>query len=238
MNIFKEIGPLRAYLNSQRSIGLVPTMGALHEGHLSMVKQARQENAVTVCSIYVNPAQFNNASDLAKYPRTLEQDIRMLQEAGCQAVFCPSNEEMYRGPVNIHFDVGAAGRILEGEFRPGHFSGVALVVSKLFNIVKPQRAYFGQKDFQQLVIISQLAEELNYDITVVPVPTMREADGLAFDYEGVRVRVVCPEYLIALYLQPEARTQKRRERAAMLLALPTLNRALTDEILHRYGLAF
>ncbi len=188
MNIFKEIGPLRAYLDNQRSIGLVPTMGALHQGHISLITRAKKENKVTVCSIYVNPAQFNNASDLEKYPRTLDKDLQMLEEAGCDVVFCPSNEEMYKGTARLHFEVGPAGEILEGEFRPGHFSGVALVVSKLFNIVKPQRAYFGLKDFQQFVIITQLVEELNFDVTLVPVPTLREPDGLAMSSRNVRLR--------------------------------------------------
>jgi len=191
MEIFKEIGPLKAFLRQQRtlnpSIGLVPTMGALHNGHLALINASRNTNSLTVCSIFVNPAQFNNPADLEKYPRTPEADIRLLSEAGCNALFMPDKKEMYQTSGIIKFDFGHLDKILEGEFRPGHFSGVALVVSKLFHIVNPDRAYFGQKDFQQFRIVSQLVKELNFDLELVCAPTTREPSGLAMSSRNARL---------------------------------------------------
>ena len=191
MEIFNEIKPIRAFLTAQkklgRTIGLVPTMGALHDGHIELIRSSRQENDLTVCSIYVNPTQFNNASDLEKYPRTLATDTALLQEAGCDVIFAPANTEMYASSSQLHFHMGHLDKILEGEFRPGHFSGVALVVSKLFNIVAPTRAYFGQKDFQQYKVITRLVEELMFDIELRSVPIVRETSGLAMSSRNQRL---------------------------------------------------
>lgn len=191
MQIFVEIGTLQAWLEQQKnnrlSVGLVPTMGALHAGHISLVQASRKDNDITVCSIFVNPTQFNNASDLDKYPRTPEADFSMLRESGCDAVFCPSVASMYEQPSQIKMDFGSLDKIFEGAFRPGHFSGVGLVVSKLFNIVQPQRAYFGQKDFQQFKIISRLVEELKFNISLIAVPIVREPDGLAMSSRNRRL---------------------------------------------------
>ena len=191
MEIFKEIEPLRAFLKERRhrqlSIGLVPTMGALHEGHLSLIRTSKSQNAITVCTIYVNPTQFNNAGDLLKYPRTIENDIALLEKGGCDVLFFPENEEMYKTEGSLKFDFGQLDKVLEGEFRPGHFSGVALVVSKFFNIVQPDRAYFGQKDFQQFKIISRLVEELKFNIELPFIPTLREPDGLAMSSRNLRL---------------------------------------------------
>jgi len=191
MEIFKEIEPLKAFLRQQkiatRSLGFVPTMGALHQGHLSLIKASRVENALTICSIYVNPAQFNNLSDLAKYPRTLDQDIERLRKTGCDVLFCPDNSEMYSSESQIKFDFGILDKVMEGRYRPGHFSGVALVVSKLFHIVSPDKAYFGQKDFQQFKIIEKLVEELKFEITLRCRPIEREPDGLAMSSRNVRL---------------------------------------------------
>ncbi len=191
MEIFNEIKPLRAYLNTLRrqqlTIGLVPTMGALHHGHLELIRASRKENDVTVCSIYVNPTQFNNKNDLEKYPRTLDADIAQLSTVGCDAIFAPTNLEMYKKASELRFDFGSLDKILEGEFRPGHFSGVALVVSKLFNIVQPNRAYFGQKDFQQYKVIAKLADELLFDIELSSVPIVREPTGLAMSSRNQRL---------------------------------------------------
>jgi pantoate--beta-alanine ligase len=162
-------------------------MGALHEGHLTLLKQARSENDVTVCSIYVNPTQFNNPEDLANYPRTLEQDAQQLRSIGCDAVFAPESAEMYNTPNVVRFDFGHLDKVMEGAFRPGHFSGVALVVSKLFHIVEPHRAYFGQKDWQQFAIISTLARELKFNLEIKSVPTVREANGLAMSSRNLRL---------------------------------------------------
>lgn len=202
MHTFIEIGPLRAYLKHQEtthsSIGFVPTMGALHRGHLSLIEASKKQNDITVCSIYVNPVQFNNPADLEKYPRTLEADLVKLRDAGCDAVFCPSNSEMYPQPGRLKFDFGPLDKILEGEFRPGHFSGVAIVVAKLLNIVQPERAYFGQKDFQQFKVISTLVEELKFNVELVCAPIVREADGLAMSSRNMRL------------------TREERERAVIL----------------------
>lgn len=191
MEIFTEIGPLKAFLSNKRvrgnSIGLVPTMGALHKGHLSLVEACQKENDLTVCSIYVNPTQFNNPEDLAKYPRTLEEDTRLLKNVGCDVLFCPLNGEMYGGDQLLKLNFGNLDSVMEGQFRPGHFSGVALVVAKLFNIVIPKTAYFGQKDWQQVAIIRQLTEELKFDLDLRIMPTMREPDGLAMSSRNRRL---------------------------------------------------
>jgi pantoate--beta-alanine ligase len=183
MFIFHSINLLRQYLDQQRqagkSIGFVPTMGALHEGHLSLIEASRAANALTVCSIFVNPIQFNNPDDLARYPRTLEADCAMLEGAGCDVVFAPSAEEMYPEKPVLKFDFGDLERVMEGQFRPGHFNGVAVVVSKLFNIVQPQRTYFGQKDLQQVAVVRRMMLDLGFQIALHPCPTLREADGLA-----------------------------------------------------------
>lgn len=191
MEIFKEIEPLRAFLKvnraHQKSIGLVPTMGALHDGHLSLIRASKAQNHLTVCSIYINPTQFNNANDLAKYPKTVEKDIEMLQKSGCDVLFLPDNVTMYKKEEGLKLDFGLLDKVLEGEFRPGHFSGVALVVSKFFNIIQPDRAYFGQKDFQQFKIISRLVNELKFNIELPFIPTLREADGLAMSSRNLRL---------------------------------------------------
>ena len=149
MVIFRKIRPLKAFLHDKRlqdiPIGLVPTMGALHQGHLELAKASKKGNSITVCSIFVNPTQFNNSSDLAKYPRTEKQDIANLESVGCDVLFHPEREEMYQKPSTLKFDFGKLDKVLEGEFRPGHFSGVALVVSKLFNIVNPTRAFWTKR---------------------------------------------------------------------------------------------
>ncbi|AEI47353.1 pantoate--beta-alanine ligase [Runella slithyformis] len=197
MHIFHSIADLRSYLRLQRqqgkSVGFVPTMGALHEGHLSLLEASKVQNDVTICSIFVNPIQFNNPDDLARYPRTLDADCAMLAPAGCDAVFAPSAEEMYGKATAsdgfepsdavalplLKFDFGDLERVMEGQFRPGHFNGVGIVVSKLFNIVQPDRTYFGQKDLQQLAVIRRMMIDLGFQIALHPCPTLREADGLA-----------------------------------------------------------
>jgi pantoate--beta-alanine ligase len=191
MEIFKEIASLKAFLKQFRqpgdSIGFVPTMGALHAGHLALVQASRKENTLTVCSIFVNPTQFNNPGDLAKYPNTLQHDVELLKKVGCDVLFCPTQTEMYPHHDHIRFDFGFLDKILEGEFRPGHFSGVGLVVSKLLNIVAPQRAYFGQKDFQQAMIVRKLVADLNLDVALKLVPIIREPDGLAMSSRNARL---------------------------------------------------
>ena len=168
-------------------VGFVPTMGALHQGHLSLIQACKKDNPVTVCSIFVNPAQFNNPADLQKYPRTPETDIAMMEKAGCDALFFPDTPVMYESESIVRFDFGRLDKVMEGTHRPGHFSGVALVVSKLFHIVEPDHAYFGQKDWQQFAIIRQLVKELKFTVNLKSVPTMREPDGLAMSSRNMRL---------------------------------------------------
>ncbi len=176
----KEMQSLsRDFRISGKSIGFVPTMGALHEGHLSLVRRARDENDVVVVSIFVNPTQFGPHEDYDRYPRDPEGDIKKLTPLRVDAVFMPEVQEMYPEGASISVDVGDIGKILCGRSRPGHFNGVATVVTKLFNIVMPDRAYFGQKDFQQSVIIKKLVRDLNFDIKIIVCPIVREGDGLA-----------------------------------------------------------
>jgi pantoate--beta-alanine ligase len=165
--------------SSGRTVGLVPTMGALHEGHLSLLDAARAECDVTVVTIFVNPTQFGPEEDFRRYPRDLERDLAMLRERGCDLVFAPSAEEMYRPDHATSIDVGPIGRVLEGEFRPTHFRGVATVVLKMFLLVPADRAYFGRKDYQQTIVVRQLVADLNVPIDVRVCPIVRDADGLA-----------------------------------------------------------
>lgn len=161
------------------SIGLVPTMGFLHEGHLSLIKKSVEQNRKTVVSVFVNPLQFGPNEDYNSYPRDMERDKRRLADCGADLVFAPAPEDMYASPHLVYVDVEGLGKGLCGAERPGHFKGVCTVVSKLFNIIKPDRAYFGRKDAQQLAIIKKVVRDLNFDLTVVPCPIVREADGLA-----------------------------------------------------------
>ncbi len=170
-----------------KTIGFVPTMGALHEGHLKLIRQAASENDFVAVSIFVNPIQFNNPEDLAKYPRTLEEDLLKLEGTGCNLVFTPSAQEMYPEPDLTEFDFGNLDKVMEGKFRPGHFRGVAVVVKKLFEIVTPHKAYFGEKDFQQLAIIKKMVSMLKMPVEVVPCPIVREADGLAMSSRNARL---------------------------------------------------
>ena len=164
---------------NRASLGFVPTMGALHKGHLSLIRESRKDNDITVCSVFVNPNQFNNPNDLKNYPRDFDRDLEMLQQEKCDAVFHPSVEVMYPSPPNETFDFGELDKVMEGAFRPGHFNGVATVVKRLFEIVRPGRAYFGLKDYQQLVIIHKMTTDLGLPVEIVPCSIVREKDGLA-----------------------------------------------------------
>ncbi len=202
MKILYKISEVRDYIEFQqkenKSIGFVPTMGALHQGHLALVKQSVAENNITICSIFVNPTQFNNKEDLEKYPRTLNTDLDMLKSVDCDAVFVPSVEEMYPNEENIVYDLGGIDLPMEGRFRPGHFNGVAIIVKKLFDIVTPNKAYFGEKDFQQLAIIEYLVKSLQIPIQIVPCKIVREADGLAMSSRNTRL--TANERLIAPFI--------------------------------------
>lgn len=170
---------LKAYRNEGKSVGLVPTMGALHAGHASLVERSVRENDVTVVSVFVNPTQFNDKNDLAKYPRTLEKDCELLEEKGATIAFAPSVEEVYPEPDTSVFSYPPTDEVMEGGFRPGHFNGVCQVVSKLFMMVEPDRAYFGEKDFQQIAVIKRMVEDKKFPLEICPCPIVREESGLA-----------------------------------------------------------
>ena len=190
MEIIRTVAELKAKLNAARengSIGLVPTMGALHAGHLSLIERARRENDTVVVSVFVNPTQFNNPNDLATYPRTEEADTAMLCEAGVDYAFIPSVEEIYPEPDTRQFALGSVAEVMEGAMRPGHFNGVAQIVSTLFDFTRPTRAYFGEKDFQQIAVIRKMVELEGFDLEIVDCPIKREADGLAMSSRNVRL---------------------------------------------------
>lgn len=171
---------------ANQTIGLVPTMGALHEGHLSLIKRARKENDLCVVSVFVNPTQFNNAEDLEKYPRTLEQDLQLVSDYA-NIVFAPSVEEVYRVPATEQYDFGPVAEVMEGPARPGHFNGVGIIVKRLFDWVQPTRAYFGEKDFQQIAVIKTLVRQCGLNMQIVPCPIVREASGLALSSRNRRL---------------------------------------------------
>jgi pantoate--beta-alanine ligase len=182
MFLIETIKGLKNKLNELKeagTTGFVPTMGALHAGHISLVQQAVSENKTVVVSIFVNPTQFNDPKDLERYPRNLNTDLKLLEKTGCQIVFAPTSEEIYPEPDTRKFNFGALETVMEGKHRPGHFNGVAQVVSKLFDIVQPDKAYFGLKDFQQLAIIKEMVLQLKLPVEIVPCPIVREVSGLA-----------------------------------------------------------
>jgi len=183
MQTIHSIKELQACLseakNAGKSVGLVPTMGALHEGHASLVRRSVKENDVTVVSIFLNPTQFNDPKDLERYPRTLESDCKLLEQCGAQIAFAPSVNEMYPEPDTRSFSYPPTDSVMEGARRPGHFNGVCQIVSKLFMITEPDRAYFGEKDFQQICVIHRMVADLGFKMDIVPCPVIREASGLA-----------------------------------------------------------
>jgi pantoate--beta-alanine ligase len=209
MHVVKTVLEIRASRQKLKgTVGFVPTMGYLHEGHLALVKQAKIENSAVVVSIYVNPTQFGPREDLGAYPRDLDRDIELLRKEGTDVVFVPPDDEMYPSEFGSWVDVEKVTERLEGASRPGHFRGVATVVAKLFNIVQPTRAYFGQKDAQQVVVIKRMAADLNMNLEVVVVPTVRESDGLAMSSRN-------------MYLSP-----KERQAGTILFKALTLARQL------------
>jgi pantoate--beta-alanine ligase len=180
-------------LQGQR-IGFVPTMGALHEGHLSLIRKTVEQNEITIVSIYVNPAQFNDKNDFNNYPRDFEKDYKLAESVGCNFVFAPGDEEMYPVKDEREFDLGILGLVMEGKYRPGHFNGVAKIITRLFDAVNPDQAYFGQKDFQQLAIIRKIVHDFKYNITIIACPILRENDGLAMSSRNL---LLTPEHRAA-----------------------------------------
>ena len=191
MEIIRTVELLRQKIGEEKqlghSVGLVPTMGALHAGHVSLIDRARKENDIVVVSVFVNPTQFNNPEDLRTYPRTEEADCDKLQRAGVDFAFIPSVEEVYPEPDTRVFDLGPVADVMEGAMRPGHFNGVAQIVSKLFAMVQPHRAYFGEKDFQQIAVIRRMVQLEGFDLEIIDCPIMREEDGLAMSSRNVRL---------------------------------------------------
>lgn len=237
MEVVTTIAALRQKLAPRRragqTIGFVPTMGYLHQGHLSLVGRAKSENDVTVASIFVNPLQFGKHEDLEKYPRDLARDSTMLEEAGVDFLFAPGVEDMYPEPMQTVVDLPKLGSELEGEARPGHFAGVATVVTKLFNIVQPDAAYFGEKDYQQVTIIQKMVEDLAQPVRVVPVPTVRESDGLACSSRNV---YLSPAERAAAVIVPKTLAEAERLLLTGMRDVATLEAKLV-EFLHTESLA-
>jgi pantoate--beta-alanine ligase len=219
--LFKKIKEIRGFLKELRcngsnlSVGFVPTMGYLHRGHMELVKLSKLQNEITVVSIYVNPLQFGAGEDYERYPRDLERDLAMCEEAGVDVVFAPEDQEMYPQLPSVKIDIPGLSDRLEGAYRPGHFNGVAIVVLKLLHIVQPDRAYFGEKDYQQLKVVERLVKDLSLPVEVVPVPTVREEDGLACSSRNV-------------YLSPEERQSALAIYRSFLLAQKLFQSGNTD----------
>jgi pantoate--beta-alanine ligase len=219
--LFKKIKEIRGFLKDLRrneinlSVGFVPTMGYLHRGHMELVKLSKLQNEVTVVSIYVNPIQFGVGEDYERYPRDLERDLAMCEDVGVDVVFAPEDQEMYPQLPSVKIDIPGLTDRLEGAYRPGHFNGVAIVVLKLLHIVQPDRAYFGEKDYQQLKVVERLVKDLSLPVEVVPVPTVREEDGLACSSRNV-------------YLSPEERQSALAIYRSFLLAQKLFQSGNTD----------
>ena len=215
MEIVRTVAQLESLLAQARakgSVGLVPTMGALHAGHLSLIERACRDNDTVVVSVFVNPTQFNNPTDLATYPRTEEADAALLEAAGVDYVFMPSVEEIYPEPDTRVFDLGPVAEVMEGAMRPGHFNGVAQIVSKLFRFTRPTRAYFGEKDFQQIAVIRRMAALEGFDdIEIIDCPIKREADGLAMSSRNVRLTPAQRSLAPVIALTLRASLEKARE---------------------------
>jgi len=219
--LFRRIKEIRGFIKDIKcggnnvSVGFVPTMGYLHEGHLELIRLSKLQNDLTVVSIYVNPLQFGEGEDLDRYPRDLDRDLALCEEAGVDVVFAPDDEEMYPEHPNVKIEIPGLTDRLEGLYRPGHFNGVAIVVLKLFNIVQPNKAYFGEKDYQQLKVVERLVKDLAIPVETIPVPTVREKDGLACSSRNV-------------YLSPEERQSASSIYRSFLLAQKLFQSGNTD----------
>ena len=204
MIIFKEQKELKKHLTKLNNslIGFVPTMGALHQGHISLIKKSNNTCNITICSIYVNPTQFNNTNDFLNYPKTIKDDIKVLQESGCDMLYCPENTDLYKANEKTgEYNFNGIELYLEGEHRPGHFNGVATIVEKLLNIIKPQKIFFGEKDLQQLMIIKTLVKQKNILTEVIGCPTIREENGLAKSSRNQHLSKIDREHCSVIYKQ-------------------------------------
>ena len=235
MKLVHTVSELRQELDIQRKagkkIGFVPTMGALHEGHASLVRYAVAENEIVVVSIFVNPTQFNDKNDLLKYPRTLEADCELLEKEGADYVFAPTVEEIYPEPDTRQFSYAPLDTVMEGKFRPGHFNGVCQVVSKLFMMVEPDKAYFGEKDFQQLAIIREMVKQMNFPLQIVGCPIVREEDGLALSSRNTRLSAQEREFALNI-----SKTLFRSKEYAASHTLEETQRFVEDSIASSEGL--
>ena len=235
MKLVHTVSELRQELDIQRKagkkIGFVPTMGALHEGHASLVRYAVAENEIVVVSVFVNPTQFNDKNDLLKYPRTLEADCELLEKEGAAYVFAPTVEEIYPEPDTRQFSYAPLDTVMEGKFRPGHFNGVCQVVSKLFMMVEPDKAYFGEKDFQQLAIIREMVKQMNFPLQIVGCPIVREEDGLALSSRNTRLSAQEREFALNI-----SKTLFRSKEYAASHTLEETQRFVEDSIASSEGL--
>ncbi|MDL2319913.1 pantoate--beta-alanine ligase [Alistipes sp. OttesenSCG-928-B03] len=213
MEIARTRGELHRLLEktAPEQRGFVPTMGALHEGHVSLVERARRENGMVVVSVFVNPTQFNDPRDLERYPRTPDKDLRMLEQAGADIVFMPEVGDIYPETDTREFDFGGLDKVMEGATRPGHFNGVAQVVSRLFALVEPARAYFGEKDFQQIAVVCEMVRQLGMDVDIVPCPIVREADGLAMSSRNTLLDAQCRNAAPKIYAAMREGAARRGE---------------------------
>lgn len=214
-----------SYKKEGKTIGFVPTMGALHNGHLSLVKECKKNSDITVVSIFVNPTQFNDLEDLKRYPRTLDKDTELLRTVGCDLVFAPTVDEIYPEPDTRKFDFGYLESVMEGARRPGHFNGVGQVVSRLFDIVRPDKAFFGMKDFQQVAIIKNMVKQLNYNIQIIPCPIVREENGLALSSRNTLLGEDYKKNAPHIYA-----TLKKARNLASEMSVSDLKKWITDEI--------
>ncbi len=216
---------IKALRDQKKQIGFVATMGALHQGHLSLIETAAKENDAVICSIFINPLQFNDKADFEKYPQTLDADLKLLKAEGCNMVFVPDINEMYQEEDATQFNFGELDKVMEGVFRPGHFLGMAKVVKRLFDIVTPDTAYFGEKDYQQLTIIRKFTKDLNLSVKIVGCPIMREKDGLAMSSRNLlltkKQRNVAPKIYATL---------REAKNKVNLLSVEQLKSWLTEEI--------
>lgn len=214
-----------SYKKEGKTIGFVPTMGALHNGHLSLVKECKKNSDITVVSIFVNPTQFNDLEDLKRYPRTLDKDTELLKTVDCDLVFAPTVDEIYPEPDTRKFDFGYLESVMEGARRPGHFNGVGQVVSRLFDIVRPDKAFFGMKDFQQVAIIKNMVKQLNYNIQIIPCPIVREENGLALSSRNTLLGEDYKKNAPHIYA-----TLKKARNLASEMSVSDLKKWITDEI--------
>ena len=231
MKVLQTIADLKTELEKVRKkkqkVGLVPTMGALHEGHISLILTAKQYADVVIASVFVNPTQFDKKEDLIKYPRTLEKDRELLEQNGCDFLFAPSVEEMYPGPSFLNLNFGILEKVMEGKYRDGHFNGVGIIVSKLFHLVAPDYAFFGQKDLQQVAVIKALVRDLSFQLEIVVCPTVRENNGLAMSSRNERLSLEAREEARILY----AFLCKAQEKVKMGVAIESVKKWVQESFI-------